>query len=59
MPTYPEYLIRRFPEARRPRSLTVKPKATKPCIVSLIQRAADRQAAMVIGFARLDRREGR
>ena len=59
MPTYPEYLIRRYPEHPRRRVLTVRPKPPRRCIWAEIQRSDERQAAMVIGFARLDRREGR
>ena len=56
---YPDSLITRFPEHPRRRVLTARPKAPRRCIWSAIQRADDRQAAMVIGFARLERREGR
>ncbi|WP_211476201.1 hypothetical protein [Acidiphilium multivorum] len=56
---YPETLITRYPEAPRRRVLTVRPKAARPCIISAIQRYDDRQAAIVIGFARIDRREAR
>ncbi|MFT2094675.1 hypothetical protein ACMS1Z_08295 [Acidiphilium multivorum] len=56
---YPETLITRYPEAPRRRVLTVRPKPARRCIISAIQRYDDRQAAIVIGFARLDRREVR
>lgn len=59
MPTYPEYLIRRFPEHPRRRVLTVRPKPPRRCIWSAIQRADDRQAGFVFAVSRLDRREGR
>ena len=56
---YPESLITRFPEAPRRRVLTARPKPPRRCIVSLIQRADNRQAGFVFAISQLDRREGR
>ncbi len=53
--SYPESLIRKFPEAPRKRTLTAKPKAARPCIWARIANAENR----MIGLARLDRREAR
>ncbi len=51
--SYPERLIRRFPEARRPRSLTVKPKPAKPCIWHRIAKAEARMIGLTLAVSKM------
>lgn len=49
---YPEKLIRKIPEARRPRSLSVKPKAARPCIWARIARAEARMIGLAMAASK-------
>ncbi|WP_288039336.1 hypothetical protein [Acidiphilium sp.] len=56
MPTYPEYLIRRFPEHPRRRVLTARPKAAKPCIWQRIARAESRMIGLTLAASKMEAR---
>lgn len=49
---YPENLIRKIPEAKRPKLLTAKPKAAIPCIWARIAKAESRMIGLTLAFAK-------
>ena len=50
--------IRRFPERPRPRQLTAKPKASRPCIWRRIARAEREMIGMVMAFSGTPNNQG-
>lgn len=50
--------IRRFPERPRPRQLTARPKAARPCAWRVIERAEREMIGMVMAFSSTPNNQG-
>ena len=57
-PSIEGFPVRKIPEARRPRQITARPKASTPCIWRRIARAEREMIGMVMAFSGTPNNQG-